>query len=35
MERTREIGVLRATGASAKSILGIIISEGAIIGALA
>jgi putative ABC transport system permease protein len=35
MERTREIGVLRAIGASAASILQIIVSEGAIIGALA
>jgi putative ABC transport system permease protein len=35
MERTREIGVLRAIGASARSILNIIVSEGAIIGALA
>lgn len=35
MERTREIGVMRAIGASARSILKIIVSEGAIIGALA
>jgi putative ABC transport system permease protein len=35
MERTREIGVMRAIGASTRSILKIIVSEGAIIGALA
>lgn len=35
MERTREIGVLRAIGASAANILKIIVTEGAIIGALA
>lgn len=34
MERTRELGVLRAIGASAASILKIIVSEGAIIGGL-
>lgn len=35
LERTREIGVLRAIGASAASILQIIVTEGAIIGVLA
>ena len=35
MERTREIGVMRAIGASARSILTIIVSEGAIMGGLA
>jgi putative ABC transport system permease protein len=34
LERTREIGVLRAIGASSGSILKIIVAEGAIIGAL-
>jgi putative ABC transport system permease protein len=34
LERTREIGVLRAIGASSSSILKIIVAEGAIIGAL-
>ncbi|MDW8234741.1 MAG: ABC transporter permease, partial [Roseiflexaceae bacterium] len=34
LERTREIGVLRAIGASNSALLGIIITEGVIIGAL-
>ncbi len=34
LERTREIGVLRAIGASTKALLKIIVTEGAIIGAL-
>jgi len=34
LERTREIGVLRAIGASTRALLKIIVTEGAIIGAL-
>jgi putative ABC transport system permease protein len=34
LERTREIGVLRAIGASSSSILRIIVAEGAIIGTI-
>jgi putative ABC transport system permease protein len=34
LERTREIGVLRAIGAGTRNILKIIVTEGAIIGAL-
>jgi putative ABC transport system permease protein len=34
LERTREIGVLRAIGASTNALLKIIVTEGAIIGAL-
>jgi putative ABC transport system permease protein len=34
MERTREIGVLRAVGASSRSILGIVLTEGVAVGIL-
>jgi len=34
MERTREIGVLRAVGATGRAVRGIVISEGMLIGLL-
>ena len=34
LERTREIGVLRAIGASNRAVLGIVIAEGVLIGVL-